>query len=138
MNHRFTHLCLGLVAITMVASCKKDYNNPTPQPPAPTRTIKYLLYTLQDFGGDNDTITFTLRLSSQNGRLFDSTLSPMRISEIPDKPHTLAIDRVVPAGLEKDTLRVGFVYEIKNVGVGSFIDTCAPGQTLKRVEYNFQ
>src|SRR5579871_1151809 len=137
MKHPFSTLTLSLAILaTVAASCRKSYTkfNPPPTTPVPTRTIRYILYTLQDFRNNNDSIAFSLRMTSKHGVLFDSALAPMRISEIPDKPHEIAIDRVVPAGFEKDTLTVGFDYKIKNVGESWFLDTCNPTTALKHVD----
>src|SRR5579872_5531720 len=117
---------------------KRSYDHSRPNSPVNPTTIRYSLFTTKDFADENDTITFTLRITSQTSPFFDYVLKPMRISEIPDKEHSLVFDRVTPAGHEKDTLLVGFVYEIQHVGVGGHLDTCAPGQALKHVELNFQ
>jgi len=137
MKHLLANLTLVFSILAITGACTKDHSKPNP-PANPTRTIRYTLYTTKDFTDDDDTITFTLRITSHTSPFFDSVLKPMRISEIPDKPHSLAFDRVVPAALGNDTALVGFVYEIQHVGVGGQLDTCAPGQALKHVELNFQ
>jgi len=61
----------------------------------------------------------------------------MLIKEIPDKAHNLVFNKLVPPGHDKDTLLVGFVYDIQDVGESWFLDTCAPGQKVKIIDYNF-
>jgi len=134
MNH-FTRLFCGLVFVVVAfEACKKDH----PTPPTPTRTIQYQLYTDQDFSSDLHTITFRLTIHGKNSIIFDSALAPMLIKDVPDKAHQLVFKKLVPAGHDKDTLLVGFVYDIKDVGESWFLDTCKPGQALKIIDYNFR
>jgi hypothetical protein len=126
-------LCLLLSAA--VLSCKK---NATPPPP---RTIRYILYTKQDFSTGTDTIRFRLHMhtTGATGRiLLDSNIAPMMISEIPDQQHQLVFEKTVPAGHDQDKLVVGFVYDIDNVGEGWYLDSSLAGQATKIVEYSFK
>jgi hypothetical protein len=116
------------------AACKKDHA----APPPPPRTIQYNLYTGQDFSSDLHTITFRLTIHGKNSLIFDSALAPMLIKDIPDKAHELVFKKLVPPGHEKDTLLVGFIYDIQDVGESWFLDTCRPGTTLKIIDYNFR
>ena len=135
MNHFVRLFCSALVVAGLTfTACKKDHPTPHFSP----RTIHYQLHTDQDFSDDEHTITFRLHMHAGNNVVFDSALAPMLIKEIPDKAHQLIFDKLVPAGFDRDTLVVGFVYEIKNVGVSWFLDTCAPGQARKIVDYNFR
>ena len=77
-------------------------------------------------------------MHSNKGKiLLDSALAPMLVEDIPDKAHQLVFKKVVPPGFDKDTLVVGFIYDIKDVGESWFLDSCGPGQTLKLIDYNF-
>ena len=121
------------VAVAFLA-CKKDHPDPTP----PSRTIQYQLYTNQNFSSDLHTITFRLQMHGKTSFFFDSALAPMLIKDIPDKDHQLVFKKLVPPGHDSDTLLVGFVYDIKDVGESWFFDTCAPGQKLKVIDYDFR
>lgn len=124
-----------MILLLIFAACKKDAAKPSP------RTIRYILYTKENFSADRDTIRFRLRMQTTgaNGRiLLDSNLAPMRISEIPDSLHRLVFTKTVPSGHEKDNLLVGFIYDIDNVGQSWFLDSSAAGVNTKTVEYNFR
>ena len=126
-------LCFALLLV--VAACKKD------SPAANARTIRYVLYTREDFSGISDTIRFRLRMQTDgvSGRvLLDSSLAPMTVSAVPDSLHALVFEKKVPSGHEKDRLTVGFIYDIDNVGESWYLDSCLPGQVLKTVEYSFR
>ena len=131
-------LTLGFlcVAFTMIfAACRRHVEVPPP------RTIHYILYTKEDFAGDNDTIRFRLRMQTTGvtGRvLFDSSIAPMRISEIPDSLHRLQFTKTVPPGHDHDLLVVGFVYDIDHVGESWFLDSSLAGASSKTVEYSFR
>jgi hypothetical protein len=122
-----------ITAVIAFCACKKDH------PAQPVRTIQYQLYTDQDFSDDQHTITFRLLMRTAGNKvLFDSALAPMLVSAVPDKAHQLVFRKVVPPGYENAELAVGFPYAIKDIGESWYIDTCAPGQTLKIVDYNFK
>ncbi|MBS1604232.1 MAG: hypothetical protein JST42_16315 [Bacteroidetes bacterium] len=134
MNHITRLFCGALLVAVAFEACKKDRPEPAPVP----RTIQYRLYTDQNFSGDVHTITFRLTIHGKNSTIFDSALAPMLIKDIPDKAHQLEFKKLVPPGHDKDTLLVGFVYDIKDVGESWFLDTCRPGTTLKVIDYNFR
>jgi hypothetical protein len=124
------------IAVTLIfVACKKDAAKPAP------RTIRYILYTKENFSTNQDTIRFRLLMqTSRNsgGILFDSSLAAMTISAIPDSLHRLVFTKTVPTGHEKDTLLVGFIYDIDNVGESWFLDSSAAGPGTKTVEYSFR
>lgn len=130
--------CLGLLCLgfsLVVISCKKDATHPNP------RTIRYILYTKQDFSNEQDTIRFRLHIHSSGvtGKvLLDSNIAPMTISAIPDSLHALVFDKNVPAGYEKEKLTIGFVYDIDNVGESWHLDSLSPGENHKTVVYEFR
>ncbi len=128
------NLIAGSVIFATILGCKK--HNATPPPP-PTRTIQYQLYTTQDFSTVKDSITFQLSMRDGATVIFDSTLAPMRISEIPDNAHQILFKKPVPAGHEKSDLVVGFLYEIKDIGSSWFLDSSKAGSTIKIIDYNF-
>jgi len=118
-----------------LTSCKKSTEPSTP------RTIWYILYTKEDFSNVNDTIRFRLRMQTTGttGRvLLDSSIAPMKVSEVPDSLHRLVFAKTVPAGYQQDKLVVGFIYDIDNVGESWYLDSSAAGQKTKTVEYSFR
>lgn len=78
------------------------------------------------------------QMASGTHTLFDSSLAPMTIATIPDSLHALVFRKNVPSGYEQAKLAVGFFYAIDNVGESWFLDSSIAGQTVKKVEYNFQ
>jgi hypothetical protein len=126
---------LGIALSLVVISCKKHTQTPGP------RTIRYILYTKQDFSDDDDTIRFRVHIHSTGttGRnLLDSFIAPMRISQIPDSLHAIVIDKTVPAGFEQQKLVIGWVYDIDNVGESWYLDSLVPGENHKTVKYDFR
>jgi hypothetical protein len=126
-------LCAGLSML--FTACKKSAE------PSPSRTIWYILYTKEDFASVKDTIRFRLRMQTTGttGRvLLDSSIAPMKVSEIPDSLHRLVFTKNVPPGHEHDNLVVGFIYDIDNVGESWFLDSSTAGQRTKTVEYSFR
>jgi hypothetical protein len=129
---------LGLFGIAfslVLISCKKDAR------PASPRTIRYILYTKQDFSNDDDTIRFRVHMHSTGitGRnLLDSFIAPMTISAIPDSMHAIVIDKNVPSGYEQQKLVIGWVYDIDNVGESWHLDSLSPGENHKTVVYDFR
>lgn len=107
----------------------------------PPRTVSYILYTKENFSDVQDTIRFRLRMQSTGttGRvLLDSNIAPMKVSEIPDSLHRLVFTKTVPPGHDQEKLIVGFIYDIDNVGESWYLDSLAPGQPTKTVEYSFR
>lgn len=96
-----------------------------------------MLYTNNDFSGNNDIIVFSLFMRNHAGILFDSALAPMKIMEIPHAKNKIIIEKRVP---DNDTseLSVGFLYSIEGVGNSWHLDTCKAGETLKVIEFAFQ
>jgi hypothetical protein len=138
MQKHYLSLDLGIGCLIGIASCKKS-SSPSPSPtPEATRTIRYVLYTTQDFSANADTIRFQLYMAANGITLFDSAIQPMTINAIPDSLHQLTFTRRVPAGQEDDNLQVGFLYAIDNVGNSWFLDSSSAGQTSKTVLYNFR
>lgn len=124
---------LALVILT-ATSCKKDTSPVNHFPP---RTIKFILYTKEDFSKDNHNITFSLFIRTHTKALFDSALSTIKIKDIPDSIHQLVIEKKVPNDDGSD-LAVGFNYAIENVGYSWYTDTCSALETVKVVDFSFR
>ena len=127
-----------LMAVLMGTSCKKETAGMPSKDPLAQRKIEFSLYTDKDFSGENKNVMFTLTI--QNSRLqslWDSTLPPIKLKDIPDVAHKLIATKSISV---EDTalLRVGFLYSIENVGHSSFFDSSQPRDTLKKVDFNFQ
>src|SRR5579872_2465768 len=101
-------LVLGLacsIFLTVIVSCKKNATPPIP------RSIRYILYTKEDFSNVKDTIRFRLRMQTTGaaGRvLLDSNIAPMKVSQVPDSLHRLIFTKTVPAAYQNEKLVVGF------------------------------
>jgi hypothetical protein len=103
------------------------------------RTVQFVLFTDKDFSTDHKQITFKLSIQNPaaNTTLWDSTLAPMAISDIPDIAHKLVVEKLVPNN-DPSLLKVGFYYTIENVGNSWHLDSLSVGQTFKIVDFNFQ
>lgn len=133
-------LCLlfCLVSFLGFLSCKKDVKTPAPPPQSTARTVRYILYTTEDFSTDNKMITFELVMRNGQKTLFDSTLAPMKVSAIPFKTNAIVVEKSVPAGNENADLVAGFLYSIQGVGNSWFLDSVKVGNPLKIMEYSFK
>ena len=134
---RFAGALLVLAALSLIISCKKE----KPQPVAASaKTIKFVLYTNEDFSTDNDTIRFSLTIRNNAGTvkarsIFDTTLALMRIKDIPGPSNKLVILKTVPD--DGTELEAGFIYSTR-FGIGSKFDTVSTSEKLKVFEYPFQ
>ena len=125
----------ALVAFAIIGlSCKKDYSTPGIAYPQ-KRTIRFQLYTNQDFSSNTSFINFSIFIKNGNKTLFDTSLSSMQIKDIPDNAHKIVIEKTVA---DNSDLAAGFRYEIPNVGISWHIDTSKAGNEFKVVDYNFQ
>lgn len=121
-------------AICVTTSCKKEKTQPAP---VSTRTIKFILYTNQDFSNDDHNISFALHISNTTHSIaFDSTVFSMKVKDIPNKQNQLVFEKKIPS--DGSILTAGFVYSIENVGNSWHLDTCAANEKLKVIEYPFQ
>jgi hypothetical protein len=69
------------VVILTETSCKKD----APIQWNRARKVQYILYTDKDLSENNNIITFKLSMqNSRNQFIWDSTLAPMKIKDIPN------------------------------------------------------
>jgi hypothetical protein len=119
-------------ATLFITSCTKG-DTPT----IPERTIKFILYTEEDFSTDNHNITFSLFIRTHSKTLFDSSLSTIKVKDIPNFANRLIFEKTVPDD-DGSELAVGVDYTIENVGSSWYLDTCKAGQTFKEVNYSFK
>jgi len=135
MKKAFFNILTLLLLMVIIASCKKQNDNNNPHIP---RTVKFLLYTDQDFSHENNIISFTAFIESPvNKVIWDTLLPPMKISDIPGRIHQIAFEKTVLAG-GNSLMKVGFRYSIENVGLSWYIDSSSPGQISKVVDFNFR
>jgi hypothetical protein len=120
----------------VLGSCEKTY--PTDgDDPGIDRKIRFQLYTDKDFSAETSTIKFSVFVRDAHTTLFDSSLAPMQIKDIPDASHKIVIEKVV-SGYGNTNLSAGFHYEIENVGHSGYVDTSKAGNAFKVVDYSFQ
>jgi hypothetical protein len=131
---KFIRITAALAVLFVVVSCRK-YSSGNITYPAPQRTIRFQLYTNQDFSGNTSVINFSIFIRNANKTLFDSSLAPMRIEDVPDALHKLVIEKTVNDNAD---LAAGFHYVIQDVGSSSYIDTSRAGNSFKIVDYSFQ
>ena len=126
----------GIVTMGLITSCKKEKHGPAPVLAA-TKTIKFVLYTNEDFSGNTDNITFSLHITNNSRTYgFDSVLATMKIKDIPHKANQLVFEKTAP--LDTAVLTAGFFYTIENVGTSWHLDTIAANEKFKLIEYPFQ
>jgi len=101
-----------------------------------TRINSYLFEEL-GFSGNEEKITFSLLIKNHSGILFDSTLSPFKIKDIPDSTAKLVFDKNVPND-DGSELAAGFRYDIDGVGNSSYLDTCSAGEMFKAIDFSFK
>jgi len=134
-----TVLSILIVSIIMTGtSCKKYTSDYMPGNPIVPRLVQFVLFTNSGLSNDNNTVTFTLAIKKTNGDiLWDSVLAPRKIKDIPTLDQPVFVEKYVP-GNDLSLLKVGFFYTIDNVGNSSFTVPFEPGETLKKVGFNFQ
>jgi hypothetical protein len=117
-------------------SCKKTHPSTGGESLSSERKIRFQLYTDKDFSNENSVIKFSIFIRDAHTTLFDSSLAPMQLQDIPDAAHKIVIDKMV-LGDNNTDLAAGFHYEIQNVGHSGYIDTSRAGNELKVVDYAF-
>ena len=129
-------LCVSTILIG--TACKKQITYNASGSSKILRKVQFVLYTDKDFSSDNHTITFKVSIKkSGNQVLWDSTLAPMKIKDIPNLANKLIIVKAVP-GNDPSLLKVGFYYTIKDVGNSWYLNAFNVGETFKVVNFNFQ
>jgi hypothetical protein len=131
----FVILASALLLVGM-SSCSKDYN-PRPGNIPVTRTVQFELYTNQDFSEDAHNIIFNLRIDDANKVIFDSALPTMKIQDIPDELHKIIIRKSVRQN-DPSRLKVGFLYNIENVGISWYFEEFPSSDTFKVVRFDFR
>ena len=133
----FLRLVLAsLVIVLILVSCKK-YSTGNPTYGVTGRKVRFRLYTNDDFSTNTSVIKFSLVIRDGNINLFDSSVAPMEIRNIPHLDHELVIEKTVQANVNS-TLTAGFLYDIENVGNSWFLDTMKAGSTFKVIDYAFR
>lgn len=103
----------------------------------PPRKVKFVLYTDQDFAGEENNITFSLLIKTKTHHLLDSALSTIKIKDIPHIENKWEFEKQVMND-DGSQLDVGFVYSIENVGYSWHLDSLKPGEAYKEVTYIFR
>jgi hypothetical protein len=130
----FIYAFAALVVAIIGLSCKKDSSTPRVTYPQ-KRTIRFQLYTNENFSTNTSVINFTVFIENGSKTLFDSSLASMQIKDIPDNAHKIIIEKTVA---DNSDLAAGFRYEIQNVGMSWHIDTSKAGNSFKVIDYAFQ
>src|SRR6476620_3133790 len=118
-------------------SCKKTHPSTGGESLSSARKIRFQLYTDKDFSNETSVIKFSIFIRNAHTTLFDSSLAPMQIKDIPDVAHKIVIEKTVSGNGNTD-LSAGFHYEIENVGHSGYIDTSKAGNAFKVIDYAFQ
>src|SRR5690242_1352599 len=84
-----------LALFIMLESCKKNHPAGDNIDPGIERTIRFQLYTNEDFSGETSVIRFSVFIRNAHTTLFDSSLAVMQIKDIPDAAHKLVIEKTV-------------------------------------------
>jgi hypothetical protein len=117
----------------VVSSCTKGEN--VPVKPL-VRTIKFNLYTEQDFSAENGNITFSLLIRDGAKILLDSVVATMKVKDVPKLANKLTYEKSILYSNKE--LAVGFKYAIENVGYSWYIDVFKAGETSKELNFSFK
>ncbi len=125
------------LSIIIAESCKKTNPSTDGGDPRIDRKIRFQLYTDKDFSSETSVIKFSIFVRDAHTTLFDSSLAPMQLKDIPDAANKIVVEKVV-SGHGNADLAAGFHYEIENVGHSGYTDTSKAGNALKVIDYAFQ
>jgi hypothetical protein len=131
-KQKMKYLSIPLFILLLFGACQQE----TVEPVFP-RKVEFTLYTNENFANEENVITFHLVMRDGTKTLLDSALTPMKIKDIPDANHKLVFEKTVPGG-NRSRLKVGFTYEIENVGNSWYFDECPADQEFKTVEFAFK
>jgi hypothetical protein len=109
MKMKAIRLVLISLVILIQLSCSKE--RPVTNPGSP-RIIRFELYTKKDSSANNGNIIFSLFIKDQNKVLFNSSLSVMKIKDIPDSTQKIVFEKKVPNSDDSE-LAAGFGYIIE-------------------------
>ena len=126
-------VCLSLTFLLM-QSCSKTG---TSAPATAERNLQFVLYTDEDFAGDEHNITFSVFVRDDNKTLLDSAITTMKVKDIPGQANKIIINKKITAA-PSAPLMAGFVYEIEHVGVSWYLDTVAAGENNKTITFPFK
>jgi hypothetical protein len=101
-----------------------------------TRTVKFNLYTEQDFSTDDHNITFSVFIRNNTKTLLDSAITTMKVKDIPKLANKLTFEKKVVN--DNSVLTVGFKYTIENVGMSWYLDTLSAAGKTKLINYSFR
>ncbi len=130
----FLVLPVTIFALFLLAFCTKKVE--VVPVSALTRTVKFNLYTDQDFSTDNHNITFSLFVRNHAKTLLDSAVVTMKVKDIPKIGNKLVFEKKIVN--DDSELIAGFTYYIENVGYSWHLDTVAKGQNFKLIDYSFR
>lgn len=118
-------------SLLLAAGCKNE-----DLAPSTPRTIRFELYTDQDFSKETNSIVFEPSISDGRTVLWDSVFTSMQLKDIPSEAHKIVFEKVIRNNNAE--LKVGFKYTLDNVGYSWFYDKSTPGVQLKTVTFNFK
>src|SRR5437868_14289218 len=121
MQLRLTLITAIAAQILLEIACSKEKPPVTPVISKTGRTIKFVLDTRKDFSTNNGNITFSVFVRNHTTQLLDSTLSVMKIKDIPDFAHRLVFEKIVPNDDGLD-LSAGFHYNVETVHYSAYTD----------------
>lgn len=119
-----------VVMLGFAGSCSDDNYVAPPQ-----RTIRFELFTDQDFSQDINSIIFMPSVSAGATVLWDSTFNTMRIKDIPGGANKIVFEKKIDATSE---LKVGFRYSIENVGISWYYEQVLASEPSKVISFNFK
>ncbi len=130
---------ISIVALLIMTaeSCRKTYPSTDGEKPVYERKIRFQLYSNEDLSGESSVIEFSIFIRNTRTVLFDSSLAPIQIKDIPDAAHKLIFEKTLSVNDDVD-LAAGFNYKIQNVGISWYIDTSKAGNPFKVIDYSFQ
>jgi hypothetical protein len=118
-------------SLLLTTSCKKDE-----VAPVGPRTIRFELYTDQDYSLETNSIVFKPNITDGNKVLWDSVFSAVQIKDIPSPAHKIVFEKVILNN--SSDLKAGFEYTIENVGVSWYYVKATPAESIKTVSFNFR
>jgi hypothetical protein len=133
---KYFGIALFAFLLLSIAACKKVYDANQQYNP-PLRKVRFELYTKENFSGNTRNITFSLQMHNSTDKIYDSTLSPMKVEDIPDSLHKMIFEKSVP-GNDTSTLVVGFYYYLENVGYSWYLEQFPARDTFKILRYPFR
>ncbi|MES1223169.1 MAG: hypothetical protein ABUT20_47185 [Bacteroidota bacterium] len=126
-------ILLSVIILATVA-CKKDH----PYETEVARKIQFSLYTDKDFSDDSKNITFTMIIqNAASTTIWDSVLATMKVNDIPSLENKIFAEKTVIVKKSAE-LKIGFLYTIEGVGNSWFFGKSEAGDTVRKLDYNFQ